>query len=97
MKMTTFVPSAAVHLPPPPFRPLPLAQWLETVHSNDILSHLDEMKGVITSTYCRILKMDSTKKVRVSTVKNINNRTCTITTKQEMGLLLSGAVSSVCF
>lgn len=91
MKMATFVPSAAVHLPPPPFRPLPLAQWLETVQSNDILSHLDEMKGVITSTYCR------KKKVRVSTVKNINNRTCTITTKQEMGLLLSGAVSSVCF
>lgn len=96
MKMATFVPSAAVHLPPPPFRPLPLAQWLETVHSNDILSHLDEMKGVITSTYGRILKMDSTK-VRVSTVKNINNRTCTITTKQEMGLLRSGAMSSVCF
>ena len=28
------------------------------------------MKGVITSTYGRILKIDSTKKVRVSTVKN---------------------------
>ena len=75
MKMATFVPSAAVRSPPSPFRPLPLAQWLETVHSNDILSHLDEMKGVITSTYGRILKMDSTKKVRVSTVKNIENRT----------------------
>ncbi|KAE8277795.1 hypothetical protein D5F01_LYC24183 [Larimichthys crocea] len=63
MKMATFVPSAAVHSPPPPFRPLPLAQWFETVHSNDILSHLDEMKGAITSTYGRILKMDSTKKI----------------------------------
>ncbi|XP_030193755.1 uncharacterized protein LOC115529286 [Gadus morhua] len=50
-KMATFIPSAAVYLPPPTFRPLPLAQWFETVHSNDILSHLDEMKGVITSTY----------------------------------------------
>ncbi|RXN39302.1 hypothetical protein ROHU_000313 [Labeo rohita] len=49
---------------PAPFKPLPLAQWFETVHSNDILSHLDEMKGVITSTYGRILKMDSTKKVQ---------------------------------
>ncbi|KAK9966238.1 hypothetical protein ABG768_003361 [Culter alburnus] len=49
---------------PAPFRPLPLAQWFETVHSNDILSHRDEMKGVITSTYGRILKMDSTKKVQ---------------------------------
>ncbi len=48
---------------PTPFRPLPLAQWFETVHSNDILCHLEEMKGVITSTYGRILKMDSTKKV----------------------------------
>ncbi|ROL44117.1 Trophinin [Anabarilius grahami] len=47
---------------PAPFRPLPLAQWFETIYSNDILSHLDEMKGVITSTYGRILKMDSTKK-----------------------------------
>ncbi|XP_062305991.1 uncharacterized protein LOC134010140 [Osmerus eperlanus] len=37
--------------------------WFETVHSNDILSHLEEMKGVITSTYGRILKMDSTKKI----------------------------------
>ncbi|CAL8343356.1 unnamed protein product [Merluccius merluccius] len=51
MKMTTFVPSAAVYPRSPPFRPLPLDQWFETVHSNDILSHVDEMKGVITSTY----------------------------------------------
>ncbi|XP_030219179.1 uncharacterized protein LOC115548574 [Gadus morhua] len=62
-KMATFVLSAAIYPPPPPFRPLPLAQWFETVHSNDILSHVEEMKGVITSTYGRILKMDSTKKV----------------------------------
>ena len=67
-KMATFIPSAAVYLPPPTFRPLPLAQWFETVHSNDILSHLDEMKGVITSTYGRILKMDSTKKVSLKTI-----------------------------
>ncbi|KAL7375848.1 hypothetical protein ABVT39_025329 [Epinephelus coioides] len=45
MRMATFILSAAGHIPPPPFRPLPLAQWFETVHSNDILSHLDEMKG----------------------------------------------------
>lgn len=59
MKMASFVSSAAVHLPPQPFRPLPLAQWFETVHSNYILYHVDEMKGVITSTYGRILQMDS--------------------------------------
>uniref|UniRef100_A0AAV2J8M9 DUF6729 domain-containing protein n=1 Tax=Knipowitschia caucasica TaxID=637954 RepID=A0AAV2J8M9_KNICA len=62
-KMATFVPSAAAYPPPLPFRPLLFAQWFETVHSNDILSHVEEMKGVITSTYGRILKMDSTKKV----------------------------------
>lgn len=44
---------------PPEFRPLPLAQWFETVHSNDITAHMEEMKGVITSTYGRIWKMDS--------------------------------------
>ncbi|MEQ2198617.1 hypothetical protein XENOCAPTIV_015489 [Xenoophorus captivus] len=48
---------------PPPFSPLPLAQWFETLHANEILCHLDEMKGVITSTYGRILKLDSTKKI----------------------------------
>ncbi len=55
--------TAPAFFAPTPFRPLPLAQWFETVHSNDILCHLEEMKGVITSTYGRILKMDSTKKV----------------------------------
>ncbi|XP_038137046.1 uncharacterized protein LOC119780874 [Cyprinodon tularosa] len=63
MKMATFLHSPAVLPPPPPFRPLPLAQWFETAHSNDILGHIEEMKGVITSTYGRILKMDSTKKI----------------------------------
>ncbi|CAB1440818.1 unnamed protein product [Pleuronectes platessa] len=48
---------------PPTYRTLPLAQWFERVHANEILGHLDEMKGVITSTYGRILKLDSTKKI----------------------------------
>ncbi|XP_055011456.1 uncharacterized protein LOC129409435 [Boleophthalmus pectinirostris] len=52
-----------VYVPPPPFRRLPLAQWFETVHANDVVGHLDELKGVITSTFGRILKLDSTKKV----------------------------------
>ncbi|TDH00137.1 hypothetical protein EPR50_G00184770 [Perca flavescens] len=55
--------SEALYQPPPPFSPLPLAQWFETVHANDILNHLDELKGVITSTLGRILKLDSTKKI----------------------------------
>ena len=48
---------------PPSYRPLPLAQWFETAHSNEVLQHVDEMKGCITSTYGNVLKMDSTKKV----------------------------------
>ena len=54
----------AVYMSPPRFSPLPLAQWFETVHANEILGHLEEMKGIITSTYGRILKLDSTKKVQ---------------------------------
>ncbi|KAJ4939221.1 hypothetical protein JOQ06_028677 [Pogonophryne albipinna] len=53
----------AVYMRPPRFSPLPLAQWFETVHANEILGHLEEMKGIITSTYGRILKLDSTKKI----------------------------------
>ncbi|KAI8493172.1 hypothetical protein Bbelb_291760 [Branchiostoma belcheri] len=48
---------------PPGFRPLPLAQWFETAHTGEIMNHQAEMKGVITSTYGRILKLDSTKKI----------------------------------
>ncbi|KAI4799317.1 hypothetical protein KUCAC02_017016 [Chaenocephalus aceratus] len=39
--------------------PRPLAQCFETVRANEIL---EEMKGIITSTYGRILKLNSTKK-----------------------------------
>lgn len=58
---------AVVYQKPPSFCPLPLAQWFETVHANEILAHVNEMRGVITSTYGRILKMDSTKKVGIIT------------------------------
>ena len=51
---------------PPPFQPLPQASWFTTVHSYDIASHVEEMKAVITSTYGCVLKIDSTKKVRIS-------------------------------
>ena len=54
------------YLPPPPYTPVPLAQWFETAHGNEVLVHRDEMKGVITSTFGKILKLDSTKKVRVT-------------------------------
>lgn len=59
MKMAAFVHSEVAYLRPPPYRPLPLAQCFESVHFNDILSHLDEVKGVITSTYGRVFKNSS--------------------------------------
>ncbi len=54
-----------VYEQPPPFCPLPLAQWFEAAHANEILGHLDELKVVITSTYASTLTLDSTKKVSV--------------------------------
>ena len=59
---------ATVYRPPPPYRPVPLAQWFETAHGNDVLQQVQEMKAVVTSTYGRILKLDSTKKVRCTNV-----------------------------
>ena len=56
----------STYRPPPAFRSIPLAQWFETSHANEILNHADEMKAVITSTYGKVLKLDSTKKVMIS-------------------------------
>lgn len=55
-KRCAFGQHEAVYQKPPPYCPLPLAQWFETVHANEILAHVNEMKGVITSTYGRIRK-----------------------------------------
>eukprot|EP00057_Strongylocentrotus_purpuratus_P007491 XP_011661965.1 PREDICTED: uncharacterized protein LOC105437258 [Strongylocentrotus purpuratus] len=72
--------------PPLPYTPVSLAQWFQTVHTNHILDHLEEHRGVITSTYGRILKIDSTKKVNhfisshrrwTSATNNINHSTVT--------------------
>lgn len=60
---TALTQSTTEYEPPPPYTPLPLAQWFESVHSNSILTRLDEHKGIITSTYGKILKIDSTKRV----------------------------------
>ena len=40
------------------------ARWIVTCYSNEFMSRLEEMKGQIKSVYGKILKMDSTKKVR---------------------------------
>ncbi|KAI9525194.1 hypothetical protein NQZ68_009402 [Dissostichus eleginoides] len=91
----------AVYMRPPPFSPLPLAQWFETVHANEILGHLEEMKGIITSTYGRILKLDSTKKITkklaggiadtATWMTNVSNEcgevlNCVLTTGERAGL-----------
>ncbi|KAI7802108.1 hypothetical protein IRJ41_000409, partial [Triplophysa rosa] len=80
---------------PAPFRPLPLAQWFETVHSNNILSHLDEMKGVITSTYGRILKMDSTKKITKKLAGGIGDTAAWMTNiGNELGQVLNSVLTT---
>lgn len=44
---------------------LPTYKWLLVVYSQDILNRLEDIKAKITSTYGSILKMDSTKTVRI--------------------------------
>lgn len=48
---------------PPAMHSLPTYRWLLSVCCNDVLERIDEVKAGITSTYGRILKMASTKKV----------------------------------
>ncbi|KAH3826017.1 hypothetical protein DPMN_127906 [Dreissena polymorpha] len=48
----------------PPAQPeVPSASWLRSVYCNDIMARVDAVKAAITSTFGRILKIDSTKKV----------------------------------
>ena len=48
---------------PPKNTPVPSYQWFQAVYAEDVLLRLDEVKAAITSTFGRVLKMDSTKKV----------------------------------
>ena len=65
------VTTVTVYRPPPAYRPVPLAQWFEMVHGNEIVQHVQEMQGLITSTYGRILKLDSTKKISKKITKKL--------------------------
>ncbi|XP_016104299.1 uncharacterized protein [Sinocyclocheilus grahami] len=49
--------------PPPPMPPVPTAQWLLSVHAEDVRSRYSELKARVTSVFGSILKMDSTKQV----------------------------------
>jgi len=75
-KRSALTQTEVIYQQPPPFCPLPLAQWFETVHANEILCHIDELKGVITSTYGSILKLDSTKKVNIYKKRQISCMLC---------------------
>ncbi|XP_071500121.1 uncharacterized protein [Diadema antillarum] len=48
---------------PPAIPSLPTYQWLLSIYCNDVLERIDEVKAGITSTFGRILKVDSTKKI----------------------------------
>ena len=48
---------------PPKFVPVPKYKWFLTVYVQDIISRADYIKAFITSTFGRIIKMDSTKKI----------------------------------
>lgn len=48
---------------PPRMLPVPQFRWLMQVYLQDVLMRLPDVKAEITSTFGRILKMDSTKKI----------------------------------
>ncbi|CAB3985036.1 Hypothetical predicted protein [Paramuricea clavata] len=48
---------------PPKFVPVPKYKWFLTVYVQDIMSRVDHIKASITSTFGRIIKLDSTKNI----------------------------------
>lgn len=63
---TTDPSSLAARLPQ--MVPVPCPAWLLSVYAKDVLTRLPELKARVTSIYGTILKMDSTKKVRIHTL-----------------------------
>lgn len=57
--------------PPPPMVPVPSHHWLLTVHAEDVRMRIGEMKARVTSVFGSIIKMDSTKKVKILIVRLI--------------------------
>ena len=57
---------------PPQFVPVPKYKWFLTVYVQDMMSRADYIKAPITSTFGRIIKMDSTKKI----VKKLAGHSC---------------------
>ncbi|XP_071827729.1 uncharacterized protein [Apostichopus japonicus] len=52
----------------PFMQPVPAAPWFLAVFVRDVMTRLDEVKAKITSTYGTVLKLDSTKKVSITSV-----------------------------
>lgn len=50
---------------PPKQLAVPTYQWFIVVYCQEVTGHIDELKAAITSTFGKILKMDSTKKVKI--------------------------------
>lgn len=50
---------------PPKQLAVPTYQWFIDVYCQEVTGHIDELKAAITSTFGKILKMDSTKKVKI--------------------------------
>ena len=48
---------------PPPALVVPKYGWIQTVYCNDVQCRAEDIKASITSTFGKVLKMDSTKKV----------------------------------
>ena len=53
--------------PPEPVA-VPTSRWLMTVYGKDLMSRMGHIKASITSTFGSILKMDSTKKVKRTSI-----------------------------
>ena len=61
-----------VYKHPPQYSSLPLASWFETAHAIEVTRNLTAMRGIITSVYGRVLKVDSTKKVSYLLISHNN-------------------------
>ncbi|XP_014667376.1 PREDICTED: uncharacterized protein LOC106808959 [Priapulus caudatus] len=80
---------------PPTARPVPKAAWLLRVYCSDVMRRIDEVKASITSTYGRVLKMDSTKKVVRKLAGHVNGTAAWATNiGNEYGQVLNSVLTS---
>ena len=51
--------------PPPQMVPVPSSSWLLSTYARESFTRIEQLKAKVTSTFGSILKMGSTKKVRI--------------------------------